>query len=134
MEGAMALLREGVVGGVVTAPLPAPERAPVELALERRRVVLDARRAVEAAGLATAFAAVGWAAAAGRALGAAAGGLELAAAALATGVELAVAAAGADLAASAPLGVDLGVGVAMAQGYGGWRDDRSIGQRATRSD
>ena len=56
MEGAMALLREGVVGGVVPAPLPAPVRAPVELALERR-VVLEARRAVEAAGLATAFAA-----------------------------------------------------------------------------
>jgi len=58
MEGAMALLREGVVGGVVPAPLPAPVRAPVELALERR-VVLEARRAVEAAGLATAFAAGG---------------------------------------------------------------------------
>ena len=117
MEGAMALLREGVVGGVVPAPLPAPVRAPVELALERR-VVLEARRAVEAAGLATAFAA---------------GGVELAAAAAATGVELAAAAAGADLAVAAPLVVDLGVGVAMAQEYGGWSDDRSIGQRATRA-
>ena len=132
MEGAMALLREGVIGGVVPAPLPAPVRAPVELALERR-VVLEARRAVEAAGLATAFAAGGWAAAAGRALGAAAGGVELAAAAAATGVELAAAAAGAGLAAAAPLVVDLGVGVAMAQKYGGWSDNRSIGQRATRA-
>ena len=132
MEGAMALLREGVVGGVVPAPLPAPVRAPVELALERR-VVLEARRAVEAAGLATAFAAGGWAAAAGRALGAAAGGVELATAAAATGVELAAATAVAGLAAAAPLVVDLGVGVAMAQEYGGWSDDRSIGQRATRS-
>ena len=133
MEGAMALLREGVVGGVVPAPLPAPVRAPVELALERR-VVLEARRAVEAAGLATAFAAGDWAAAAGRAVGAAAGGVELAAAAAATDVvELAAAAAGAGLAAAAPLVVDLGVGVAMAQEYGGWSDDRSIGQLATRA-
>ena len=128
----MALLREGVVGGVVPAPLPAPEREPVELALERR-VVLDARRAVEATGLATAFAAVGLAAAAERALRGSAEGLELAAAAPATGMELVAAAAGTDLAAAAPLGVDWGVGVAMAQGYGGWKDDRSNGQRATRA-
>ena len=95
--------------------------------------VAAARRAVEAAGLATAFAAGDWAAAAGRALGAAAGGVELAAAAAATDVELAAAAAGAGLAAAAPLVVDLGVGVAMAQKYGGWSDDRSIGQLATRA-
>jgi hypothetical protein len=132
MEGAMALLREGVVGGVVPAPLPAPARVPVELALERR-VVLEARRAVEAAGLATAFAAGGWDAAAGRALGAAADGVEVAAAAAAAGVEVAAAAAGADLAATAPLVVGLGVGVAMAQEYGGWSNDKSIGQRATRT-
>ena len=106
-----------MVGGLVPAPLPALVRAPVELALERR-VVLEARPAVEAAGLATtAFAA------AGRALGAAAGGVELAAAPAATGLELAAAGVG-DLAAAAPLGVDLGVGMAMAQKYGGWSDNR----------
>ena len=86
-RAATDLIASGLGDGAWFAPpewaaagLPAPVRAPVELALERR-VLLEARRAVEAAGLATAFAAGDWAAAAGRALGAAAGGVELAAAA-----------------------------------------------------
>ena len=96
-------------------------------------MVLEARRAGESVGWATACAAGDGAAAAGRAVGAAAGGVELAAGAAATGVGVAAAAAGGGLAGAAQRVVDLGVGVAMAQEYGGWSDDRSIGQLATRT-